>query len=540
MKIKELLFGMLACTALAGCSNDNDPVNNEDNGLSNSYMAVKIADATRSYTRATDGYDEGVGEERKIANADFFFYASDGRFIALVEKTFDGQNTSTGNVSDKAQMLVLEKTQLQPKTLITLVNNPIEASSLRGLSLDEMKAKIAEIGDIENYAEDNTFFMTCSSYYDGESVVYGTDVEGKLQATEDAAGKAPVDVYVERVAAKTTVNFKASSVEIGNQIVDETPQTLVVTLKGWGLNGTNKNSYVVKNLSNVDFTTYGWAKATTDFRSYWAVDDNYTTGAGKYATIYKDLLEKPAQGESYSDETINEGTFSLDYISANEATLTTTSAYCLENTSNILLETGKANPYTTVTIIAEVALKGNAAATIYKYQGAYYTETSMKNLALKALADYRKASGDEYIPLEASDISVVDAWADTNNEVKFEVSGTAYFDNAKTPAGVEVSVLNAKLAALGNASCFNGGLCYYNVPIKHLGEEKTTENNGVYGVVRNHSYVLNVNSINNVGEAVYKPGAPIIPTITPTPEEFYLSTTLNVLSWKTVSQDVEL
>ena len=100
--------------------------------------------------------------------------------------------------------------------------------------------------------------------------------------------------------------------------------------------------------------------------------------------------------------------------------------------------------------------------------------------------------------------------------------------------------MNGKLQNLGTASCFTNGLCYYNVPIEHFGATSEVENNGVYGMVRNHSYVLNVKSINNVGEAVYKPDAPIIPTITPTPQDFYLSTTLNVLSWKTVSQDVDL
>ena len=109
MKIKSLLFGMLACTALVGCSNEDDPVvnNGSEETLANSYMAIRIADANNVTSRGEGGaYDEGVDAERKIVDADFFFYAGDGRFVALVEKNFTNQTQSAGNVSDKAQMLV--------------------------------------------------------------------------------------------------------------------------------------------------------------------------------------------------------------------------------------------------------------------------------------------------------------------------------------------------------------------------------------------------------------------------------------------------
>lgn len=543
MKIKELLFGMLACTALVACSNDDDPVNGGENELANSYMAVKISDATRASSRAAGDYDEGESVERTIKKADFFFYEEGGRFVALVQKTFDSQTSVGGNISDKAQVLVLEKTQLKPVTLITLVNSPIDATTLRGKSFNEMKAVISNLEALEGYQEDNKFFMTSSSYFANNSLVYGTDVSNSLQETADAASNNPVNVYVERLAAKATVAFTESEKEIPSQIVDETPQTIKVRLKGWGLNGTNKDSYLVKNLEGFDFAANSWA-SSNDYRSFWAIDNNYAEGT--YATIYKDMLTKGEDG-SFSDENYDESRSCLTYISANDANLEhAASQYCLENTSTTLLSFGKANPYTTVTIIAEVILQGKETAeTIYKYKGAYYTESNLKNVALKVLADYRKANPDaeseeKFIALDASDIAMVDAWADSNNEVKFELTGETYYNESDTETAVAAATLNATLAELGNSSCFEGGLCYYNVPIEHFGVVTETENGGKYGMVRNHSYVLNVKSINNVGEAVYKPGAPIIPTIPETPQDFYLSTTLNVLSWKIVSQDIEL
>ena len=72
MKIKSLLFGMLACTALVGCSNEDDPVvnNGSEETLANSYMAIRIADANNVTSRGEGGaYDEGVDAERKIVDA---------------------------------------------------------------------------------------------------------------------------------------------------------------------------------------------------------------------------------------------------------------------------------------------------------------------------------------------------------------------------------------------------------------------------------------------------------------------------------------
>ena len=58
---KSLLIGMLACTALVGCTNDElieEPVNNPVNGKNDAYISVKFAMPEASGARATsdDGY----------------------------------------------------------------------------------------------------------------------------------------------------------------------------------------------------------------------------------------------------------------------------------------------------------------------------------------------------------------------------------------------------------------------------------------------------------------------------------------------------
>ena len=60
MKIKNLLFGMLACTALVGCSNDDEPnvpVSGE------SYVAINIVSPGGSSRGTAGGYKDGSETE---------------------------------------------------------------------------------------------------------------------------------------------------------------------------------------------------------------------------------------------------------------------------------------------------------------------------------------------------------------------------------------------------------------------------------------------------------------------------------------------
>ena len=89
---------------------------------------------------------------------------------------------------------------------------------------------------------------------------------------------------------------------------------------------------------------------------------------------------------------------------------------------------------------------------------------------------------------------------------------------------------------IGAPEAFYEGEAYFAVPIEHFGGTQDSDDTGAYGVVRNHSYVLNVTQISGLGEGIYDPGEEIIPN--PGKKRYYVAATLKVLSWKTVSQDV--
>ena len=99
---------------------------------------------------------------------------------------------------------------------------------------------------------------------------------------------------------------------------------------------------------------------------------------------------------------------------------------------------------------------------------------------------------------------------------------------------------------VGLAEKFNQGKSYYGVLIEHLrpqqtvtGDETVQYLTGNYGIVRNHSYNLNINGISGLGVGIDDPTHEIVlPTNT---MRYYVKMTLNVLSWRVVhNQDVNL
>lgn len=81
------------------------------------------------------------------------------------------------------------------------------------------------------------------------------------------------------------------------------------------------------------------------------------------------------------------------------------------------------------------------------------------------------------------------------------------------------------------------GMTYYYTPIRHLAE--TTNKWGYYGVVRNHSYRITINTISGFGTPVYNPAEIIVPVI-PKDTETFLAARINVLSWRVVPSSVDL
>ena len=92
--------------------------------------------------------------------------------------------------------------------------------------------------------------------------------------------------------------------------------------------------------------------------------------------------------------------------------------------------------------------------------------------------------------------------------------------------------------AVQPAVIYKNGQTYYYFDIKHLGATgKTAE----YGVVRNHVYQIDIESIQGYGSPVYNGLSNLVtPEFPEEVEASYVAARINVLSWKVVKQGVDI
>lgn len=102
--------------------------------------------------------------------------------------------------------------------------------------------------------------------------------------------------------------------------------------------------------------------------------------------------------------------------------------------------------------------------------------------------------------------------------------------------------VNAKLKSMPEAKVWKGGDTYYYTDLVH--EATAEDDRGKYGVVRNHIYDVEINTVYGLGTPVFTPvtdkGDPdeeiIIPQ-KPNTTYNYLGARINILSWRVVHQD---
>ena len=110
--------------------------------------------------------------------------------------------------------------------------------------------------------------------------------------------------------------------------------------------------------------------------------------------------------------------------------------------------------------------------------------------------------------------------------------------NASHTQVVPATDVNKDLAIEANkAQIRTEGRVYYYTPIRHLAATDTKL--GYYGVVRNHSYKINIQDVSGFGTPVYDPTKVIDPTL-PEENDIFLAARINVLSWRVVKSDVNL
>ena len=563
--MKKYLFIALAALGFAACTESGDektPVQNAE--MEESYIAINLMAADND-TRAdfypdAEDYVEGTTEERAVKTAYFFFFDANGNPFNVTASAPGGdknhlsvtisEDSTSGmeNVSDiKNAVLILNTYKgVYPSQIVAVINwVPTENT----YTLAALHDKLADLGN-----DTNGYVMSNSVYMDkaGKMVDAVPLTAANIKTSEAEALGAPVEIYVERIAAKVVLTASKGTV-VDNAIyfntqqkssaVGSTPLTslnnvdVYVKLNGWELFNDYTTSYLLKNINNWDTEDLGltW-NDTPYFRCYWA-DSQKTTLNDSFSWSY---------GEG---------------VNINYGLAVGAHTYCGENTWPVMIDgEGKVTPNANNT---KVILKGQlmqkdgenyVPLELAKWYGTEYAGNEALRIAVANSLKYTLySSTDElnYVSITPDDIicvegAVVGAEA---YEVGFQLSSTEGYGEDKTwykydstngyvafdPAN-NTAETNNYLKSVEPALLYAAGQTYYIVDIEHLGTKEAK-----YGVVRNHVYQIDIESIKGYGTPVYVGHSNLENPEYPTEDEAsYVAARINVLSWKVVKQGVDI
>ena len=591
---KFTMFSSVLASALmltvASCSSSDDITGGNGNAEgSTSYLVINLnsvgnAPASRAaYEQGNGKYDDGEDLENRINKVRFYFYNADGTAYKLQNVTNGGdQNwidrtittTETGDpsvtVSGKTQaVLVLSgESNVSPASMLAVVNPDVGSSQLNGTMVSRWSKMRTELTG-KTFHDGNGFVMTNSTYEDGGKDLCTTLLSGRTYSTKDKALANPVDVYVERINAKVKAFIDPDNANFVKVTTDE-------TVDGVNFNGKYKTKEKVGDLtvtksdgSTEEIPVFAYIEA-------WGVADE-----NDQATYYKQIDVQNWTNATLGFDGTDTPWSSRDYhrcfwskgvaFGGTPAHLPTNhpfseykanlgdALYTLPNTPTNYLggTTGKAydNPMnselTKFLVTARLAYtdaSGNILpAEICTYKGQKFLgQENVKKVIADDLGTYYKmtttATGTTYDKIEPTDI-----------EFSTTTEGSSKLQDYQVVAKLKSSITElyrlsggdyvpANMADVKNelqavpVEIHNGGRTYYYTPIKHLGKPKSIAE---YGIVRNHSYQVELNSIKGFGTPVYDPTKVIVPVV-PSDDLTYLAARINVLSWRVVPSTVDL
>lgn len=563
----------LAAFMFSACSSE-DTENGGGGGNNNvdvSYLSVNIQNVGEAMSRAEyddqkgGTYEDGTQDESTISDVRFYFFNADGSPYLLKKKLAtdpdhnwmtpsedingtDKDNDHTVEQISKTVLVINGENKVAPHSVVAVINSSSLTKNTLGenalgngaLSLSELREK----QDTKFYNAGANFVMSNSIYMKDNNEEYAVPVSGHVYTSDKEAEKDPIEIYVERVAAKvtTTLNTSLENWEEG-------------TASTWG---EEKWAYKLSEKLNNKYDVYavvdGWSVADANGRATvekaalsgtWTDEllgiKPWTTGDYHrcfWETSVPFMNGNKVVNQSFKDITTNFG--NSVYTLPNTPAATTDFADKMENS------------LTKVIVAAHLYYKdenGNyKPAEICKYKGIQYlgAKNVLKVVANEIKNTYCKKDADgSFVSITEDDLAFATSvpTGSTTQLMDYEVipqinskKTIELFDNNHNP--VTIDVVNKALAAETNkAQVRTEGCVYYYTPIRHLASEETKL--GYYGVVRNHSYKVNIQEIKGFGTPVFDPKKEIDPTL-PEEKDIFLAARINVLSWRVVNSNVNL
>ena len=578
MNKKSLLFSALALfLGVASCTSEESVKDLEGNDLETNFLSVSLVPAPDMTSRAegnqTPGdpnngatYEEGYKSENTVKKVRFYFFDSSGNAAPIKSDNTnyydwnaeDNNTQNTPNVEKQLKAIVVINTKDDsglPDKVVAILNPEVENLGAGNLSLSQLLAKANDYAGTVNGTKPQNFIMTNSVYANGNTEIIATPIDEKnYSSSREGAQQNSLNIYVERCVAKVRVklgnNLGYDQTRKRLPLKDDTGNNIKVggkdvylQLGTWNLTADTDRGNLLKDIDPVNWTSdamgsfyWNW---NPYFRSFWATN---AVGAQQHWYAYNEI----AKGGKLFDGTL-----------AN-------SIYANENAPQHALTTN-AGDYTKVIIAGTLVDSEGKYIEVSKYAGVSYPDKgTLKTAMLNALGTntiysysttgnattFNKLSEDDVefktaldaningvtasesttgrynVYLQLSQIGLAKQWSKSNN------SATLTNDRFENTQAVNTYLINN----LGRAQIYSKGQTYYYFPIKHLGDKgKTAE----YGVVRNHIYDCTITALTGLGTPVYDPEQDIYPEH-PVDDETYIAAQINILSWRLVTQDIEL
>lgn len=593
--MKKLFYSALFAAALTGCSNETEvvePVVDPQPEVlpgGEGYVGFSIQLPTTPGTRANDKFDDGtpVPDEYEVHNATLFIFKGENEADAKYESaykmnvtTFDkvsgnDQCTTQGIVSSKVTKPTLTGSQklfayviINDNGLADIANNKLGGTVYTTTTTftDFSKIVLNNIGGIESPY--TGLVMTNAPVANDAGGATPPDAsvttttlshleESKIFTTEAAAQLTPAaEIYMERAAAKVTVNLSST---MSGTLTGASGVTYDKATIKWTLSNVNSTYYNTRQMKN-DWLHYvadgsdGAPNPTTKYR--------FISGAAIHSEVYRTYW---GEDVNYSGNTgLTSAPGDIDKLAKDGK-----SVYTFENTFNVKNQIVKNST-------------GIAVSATFNDGADFYTaNTYGANNILQVPGAGTGEKIEEYImKYLCNNITEFKTWyeADASNRINVtmtnnDADGTAVVNTITTTSTnpLPSSTTPANVNSLIKFQYYKNGVAYYNVLIKHFGDDETpwdrknhTENSidgvykkingtslsdeqannnylGRYGVVRNNWYKIELSSIRQIGSPT--PINPGTGTGGDNPDDNvdnYLSVRIHITPWAVRNQSVDL
>ena len=579
MKIKSLLIGMLACTALVGCTSEDAPeVNNgKDNQKGDAYVTVKLSMSGNAGSRASfadNKFAEAESNEVIVTKAIFYFLDENGQGCADKYQLGDINNlkewadgTDNTNIDMTSGAVVVIKNPITtPKSIVALLNVDDPFTDNYRPSLAQIQAATVDMAQANNTT--NGFIMTNSVYVNDNNVIVGAPIEAKNihqsendvtegNKDEDEDKKDPVVIPVERVVAKVGMTLpEAGSTFDPNEGSEK--YDIRVSIDGWWLTNTSNNSYLVKNLAktytnspfDANSTTKNWWTDVTNKRSYWATmptttyTNNGTWAAASATNTELYCLENTDQDEANRTQYVAKATLKIKKEGANDYTAQTFVRWLNEIYTDYDFFQYIANAYNNYVIVSgELA----SPTIVYDLNGKVVVGAEgTANLTTSIFGWDINTVDKEIEGVKDHEGQIKVTAPTTESGLKLAKVATAV-DGKKTYTAVEASKIQSDIRArIDKVLLWLDGQTYYYTDIIHnnsaedLLETPATETEAsktipLYGIIRNHLYNLNITGVQGMGTPAPNKDKPITDPTTPEDDEYsHISAQIQILSYKVV------